>query len=170
MYMQGNYKNLVKDKFGETSIAPDDVALDDEATTELVAPRIPAIDDAELFYKAAGGSKKGRVYGLGSEGILMAATQNKSFVPPQVQPNVDEIVATPSFKKALDELLNERDRQAADRQREAEQQMVQLRTQLSAVLATLTALTSQSSSNSNAVPPLGNQPPNVSDQSPSNAP
>ena len=169
--MQGNYESLVRDKFGETSIVQDDVPPNGEAITELVAPRISAADDAELFYKAAGGSKKGRVYGLGSEGVLMAATQSKSFVAPQIQPSVDEIVATPSFKKALGELLDERDRQAVERQREAEQQMLQLRNQLSAVLATLTALGTQSSSNSNVVPTPRNEPPNGTEQSPpSNAP
>ena len=64
------------------------------------------------------------MYGLGSKGVLMAVTQSNSFVPPQVQPNVDEIVVAPSFKKALDELLNECDRQATDWQHEAEQQML----------------------------------------------
>ena len=57
--MQDNYKNLVKDKFGETSIAQDDVALDGEANTEFVATQISAVDDVELFYKVVGGSKKG---------------------------------------------------------------------------------------------------------------
>ena len=165
MYMQGDYENLVKDKYGETSIAQDDNA----PSTEFVAPQISSTEDAELFYRAAGGSKKGRVYGLGSEGVIMAITQRNSFVAPQptqLQPTVDDIIAAPSFKKVVGEMLDERDRLAADRQRESEQQILQLRNQLSVVLATLTALGTQSSSNSNVVLAPTNQPANGSDQSP----
>ena len=50
----------------------------------------------------------------------MVIAQRKSFVPPQVQPNVDEIVVALSFKKALDELLNEHDCQVVNRQCEVE--------------------------------------------------
>ena len=63
--MQGNYESLVRDKFEETSIVQDDVPPNGEAITKLVALRISATDDAELFYKSVGGSKKGQVYGLG---------------------------------------------------------------------------------------------------------
>ena len=56
-------ESIVKDKFGETSAVQDDVPPNGEAITELVAPRISVVDDAKLFYKAVGGSKKGQVYG-----------------------------------------------------------------------------------------------------------
>ena len=115
---------MLKISLENHQFAEDDVTLDGDATIEFVASRIFAADNAELFYKVVGGSKKGRVYGLRSEAVLMAATQSKSFVPPQVQPNVDEIVVAPSFRKALDELLNERDCQSVDRQHEARQQMI----------------------------------------------
>ena len=78
---------------------------------------------------------------------------------------MDEIVATPSFKKALGKLLNEHDCQAKERQHKAEQQMLQLRNQLSTVLATLTALGTQSSSNSNVAPPPRNQSLNAIEES-----
>ena len=147
--MQKKFEGLVREKIGE----PSNVENEDtngEHGNEHSTPNISLADDAALFYKAVGGSKKGRVYGLGSEGVVVAASQTTSFLPPQtpqLQPLVDDIMASPYFKKALAELLEERDREAAERQRQSDQQMLQLRSQLSAVLNTLTTLANQSSSN-----------------------
>ena len=104
--------------------------VDEEFGEEHQTRDISAIDDANLFYKAVGGSKKGRLYGLGSEGHVLTATKAGSFVTPQpVQPQltVDDIIAAPAFKAALGKILDERERQNAERQRESDQQMAQLR-------------------------------------------
>ena len=58
-YMQGNYENLVKERFGETSTTHDDVAPKGEAFTQLVTPWISTVDDAKLFYKVVVRLKKG---------------------------------------------------------------------------------------------------------------
>ena len=118
------FEGLVREKVGE----PSNVEIED-ANGEDVAPHISLDDDAVLFYKVVGGSKKGRVYGLGSEGMVMAASQTPSFFPPQtpqLQPIVDDIMASPYFKKALVELLEEHDCEAAKRQHQPDQQMLQL--------------------------------------------
>ena len=75
MYMQGDYENLLKDKYGETFTTEDD----NTPSNEFVAPRISTTEDAELFYRVTSGFKKGRVYGLGSQGVIMAIAHGNSF-------------------------------------------------------------------------------------------
>ena len=144
--MQENYKNLVQEKIGEASNVEDGDAADGEVDFEHSAPQISPAEDDALFYKAVGGSKKGRVYGLGSEGVLVAAAQSTPiFTPhaPNLQPLAKDVIATPSFKKAIAEILDERERQAIERQRESDRQLLQLQSQLVVVLDTLKALGSQ---------------------------
>ena len=73
LYMQDNYKNLVKEKIGETSNVQDGDVADGEVDFEHDACQISPTEDDALFYKAVGGSKKDQVYGLGSKSVLVAA-------------------------------------------------------------------------------------------------
>ena len=95
----------MKDKYGETSIAWDD----DASSIESLTPQIFAPEYAKPFYRATGRSKKGLVYGLGSQGVLMVTRQRNSFVAPQatqLQPIVDDIIITPSLKRVVGRLMN----------------------------------------------------------------
>ena len=79
-------------------------------------------------------------------------------------------MASPYFKKALAELLDKCDCEATKRHHQSNQQMLQLQSQLSVILNTLTSLASQSPSDLNVqIPPsqpssngLDNSPPNAS--------
>ena len=169
--MQKRFEGLVREKIGEPSNLENEDA-NGEHGDEASASNISLADDTALFYKAVGGSKKGRVYGLGLEGVVVAATQTTSFLPsqtPPLQPIVDSIMASAYFKKALAELLDERDREAAERYRQSNQQMLQLQSQLSAVLNTLTSLASQSPSDLNVQTPPSQPSSNGLDNSPPNA-
>ena len=112
--MQKKFEGLVREKVGEPSNLENEYANGDHGN-EHSTPNISLTDDATLFYKAVGGSKKRQAYGLGLEGVVVAASQTTSFLPPQtpqLQPLVDDIMASPYFKKALAELLEERGRKA----------------------------------------------------------
>ena len=83
--MQKKFEGLVREKIGEPSNIENEDTIDEHGD-EASAPNISLADDATLFYKAVGGSKKGRVYGLGSEGVVVAASQTTSFLPSQTPP------------------------------------------------------------------------------------
>ena len=145
----------MKEKIGETSNVQDGDVADGEVDFEHDACQISPTEDDALFYKAVGGSKKGRVYGLGSEGVLVAAAQSASFVAPyapHLHTRAEDLIATPAFKKAITEILDERDRQATEHQRESDRQMLQLQSQLAAVLDTLKALGTQPQPNQSSSP------------------
>ena len=79
--MQKKFEGLVREKIGEPSnVENEDV--NDEHGNEHSTPNISLADDATLFYKAVGGSKKRQAYGLGLEGVVVAASQTTSFLPP----------------------------------------------------------------------------------------
>ena len=72
---------MVNEEFGENT--NDEVEGEDSTDSrEHQRREISAIDDANLFYKAVGGSKKGRLYGLGSKGHVLTTTKLGSFIAP----------------------------------------------------------------------------------------
>ena len=116
-----------------------------------------------ISYKAVGRSKKERLYGLGSEGHVLTTTKSRSFVAPQPTQlllMVNDIVAAHAFKTALAQILDEHDHQNAEHQCDSEQQIQQLRAQLTTILNTLTAFGTQNTSNlASPISPNAKNPP-----------